>query len=193
VCEILACKQSDSRAKELLDVLWELHLWPGGSEIDDKIIEGLHHLAIQSGIESPRLAGFVAEKLWEMCFHLVGPHEVAMDRRDLGQVLKCLAALETVAEFNSMFGHGRRAADQIAKQAENFFELSLWYSQRRIANGVIRIYQKSLSECYHKKKLEFAYGSKRYRQSIKRVRRMLISRKPGWDYQKRRLAQLLSI
>ena len=66
-----------------------------------------------------------------MCFHFVGPDKVPMDRQDVEQVLRCVRELGTLASFNSEFGHGRKATDVISEQAENFFEIGLWYSRRQ--------------------------------------------------------------
>lgn len=63
ICHILACKKNSPRIEELLNILFELHLWRGGPEIDSKIVEGLHHLALMSGLSYPRIASLVAEKL----------------------------------------------------------------------------------------------------------------------------------
>ena len=87
VCQILASRNNISRVKELLSVLFELHLWRGGREINSKIIEGFHHLALMSGLEPKGLAWQLPEKLWEMCFHFVGPHEVQMTTVGKGRFL----------------------------------------------------------------------------------------------------------
>ncbi|MFQ5881126.1 MAG: hypothetical protein ACE5I9_01455 [Candidatus Methylomirabilales bacterium] len=179
--------------KELLDLLYELHLWRGNGEIEEKIIEGLRHLAVMSGLGSPRLAVMVAEKLWEICWHFAGPEHVPMNKRNLHMVLECVDALGTLASFNCEFGHGRKATEIIANQMENFFEVSLWYSKRRIANAVISTYHEALRACYTDSKLEFGYGRTRLRRSVRRIRRMLMEEQPSWRYQMRRLDQLLSI
>ena len=64
------------------------------------------------------ISSLVAEKLWEMCFHLVGPEYVAMDARDLQKVLDCITALRTLAAFNCEFGHGSVASRVIAEMSE---------------------------------------------------------------------------
>jgi hypothetical protein len=125
VCEILACEKNVNRANELLDLLYELNLWRGSRQLTSSIVEGLDHLAIMTGVSSSRLSGKVAETLWKVCWHFIGPHEVSMDRADLAIVLKCVDALGTLAEFNCMVGHGRKAATIIAEQLENYFNVGL--------------------------------------------------------------------
>lgn len=193
VCEILSYRQNNPRVKELLNLLYELHLWRGNREIDNKIIEGLHHLAIMSGLGSPTLAGMVAEKLWEMCWHFVGPKDVAMNSQDLFSVLDCVDALGTLASFNSEFGHGREAILVIAEQMENFFEIGLWYSKRGIVNAVIREYDKALRGCYTDNRLEFQYGRRILRRSVRRLQKILREQQSSWRHQSRRLQQVLSI
>lgn len=193
VCEILACEKNNRRAAELLGLLYELHLWRGNRDIDTKIIEGLRHLAVMSGLGSPRLAGMVAEKIWEMCHQFVGPRDVPMNRHDLKIVLSSVEALATLADFNCMVGHGRKAADIITKQMEAFFDVGIWYSKKSIVNALIAAYEKALRSCYLKGRLDFLYGRTTLRGSIRRVRQMLLDEKPEWRHQKRCLEHLLSI
>jgi len=193
VCEILGCRRNSPRTKELLDLLLELHIWRGNHEIDKKIIEGLHHLALMSGLGSPALASLVAEKLWEMCFHFVGPGYVAMTKNGLKQVLDCIQALSTLAEFNCEFGHGRKAIDSITEHGEDFFELGLWYNRRKIVNNVINLYRGALKACYTEGKLDFEYGRRSLRGSIRSLRKLVTEEQPTWSYQLGRLDTLMKI
>ena len=193
ICDILARQRNSPRVEELLNVLFELHLWRGGPEIDSKIVEGLHHLALMSGLSYPRIATMVAEKVWEMCFHFVGPEDVDMDKKDQKYVLECLDALETLGAFNSEFGHGRKAAQSIAESAENFFEIALWYDTKRVANAALRGYDKALCGCYEDGKLKFSFGRTALRRSLRKIRRLLNEQHPEWKYQSQRIDKLLTI
>ena len=56
VCSILGAKGNIRRQKELLDTMWELHLWRGTSELDRRIIQGLDHLALMASFDAnPRV------------------------------------------------------------------------------------------------------------------------------------------
>lgn len=193
ICEVLACRRNNPQIEKLLEVLFQIHLWRGSHEIDGKIIEGLHHLALMSGLSSPRLATLVSKKLWEMCFHFVGPEDVGMDKRDLAQVLECIDALGTLAQFNCEFGHGRKAIHSIAEHAENFFEVGLWYSKKRIANAVMRAYREALKGCYSDGQLGFAHGRTILRRSVRKLQKLLEEEQSAWAYQHRRLRELLSL
>jgi hypothetical protein len=192
ICEILAAKNDRKRAQELLDMLWELHLWRGGREIDAKILEGLKHLALMSGMGERVLAPLVAEKIWEMVFHFVGPQDVPMNAYDLRFVLDAIGALTTLAEFNCEVGHVRKAAETIAKQAENFFDVALWYNRREIGNAVVSLYEKGLKACFSEGgELEFAHGRTLLRRSLRRLRRTLSEERPEWNRQEHRINDLL--
>ena len=195
VCEILACRPNNPRIEELVDLLYQLHLWRGSREIDKKILDGLWHLAIQSGISSPRVASLVAEKLWQMCWHFVGPEYVPIGKHRLAHVLESVDALETLAMFNCGFGHGRKAVDTIVESAENFFEIGLWYSEKRIVNAAIRVYKEALEACHSNKdrKIEFTYGRRVLRRSVRTLQKLLEEEQAGWSYQRRRLQQLLTL
>lgn len=191
ICEILACEKNPNRAKELLELLYELHVWRGDREIDARIISGLHHLAVMTGLGSPTLATMVSEKLWQMCWQFVGPGDVPMTKRDLATVLECIDALETLATFNCEFGHGRKATESFIEQAQNFFEVGLWYSNRRIPNAVIRLYDKALKACYQDGRLSFRLGRTRLRRATRKLMAMLREEKPAWRYQAGKVAGIL--
>jgi len=192
VCEILACRKSNPRVEELLQLLWEIHLWRGSPAVDGKIIEGLHHLALMSGLGSSHLAPMVAEKLWEMCFHYVGPDKVKMDAQAMKKVIECIEALETLGSFNCEFGHGRNASKVIPRQLEHFLEIGIWYSRRRIVDAVITAYNKGLEACLEDGKLTFALGRKHIRDSARRMLSLLRREKAKWRPQQRRLEQILA-
>jgi hypothetical protein len=191
VCEILACEKNVARADELLDLLYELNLWRGSRQLTTSIVEGLHHLAIMTGLGSSRLSGKVAETLWKVCWHFVGPDRVSMNRTDLALVLDCVDALGTLAEFNCMMGHGQKAATTIAEQLENFFNVGVWYGQRRIVRAVTNACEEALHECYAQDRIDFMPGFKSLRQSMRKMCRALLKEQPGWQQESNRLERLL--
>jgi len=150
-------------------------------------------LALMSGLSSPRIAGMVAEKIWEMCCHFVGPEHVPMKHDGEKFVLNCIKALETLVEFNCEFGHGRKATDIIAEHAENFFEIGLWYARKRIVNTVLRAYEKAIDACYSEGKIEFNYGWTALRRSARRMRKMIEEEQSTWLRQSKRIDNLLKI
>jgi len=192
VCEILACDKNVARGSELLDLLYELNLWRGNRRLTSSIVEGLGHLALMTGLNSPRLSGKVAETLWKVCWHFVGPDKVSMSKADLALVLECVGDLGTLAEFNSMIGHGRNAATVIAEQLENYFSVGLWYGKRRIVNAVMKACDSGIQECYAQDKVDFAPGLKSLKRSVRKMHRALVQEQPGWQEQHRRLEQLMA-
>lgn len=194
VCEILASKPTNPRIEELFNVLYELHLWRGSVEINKKIIEGFEHLAIMGSFGSPRIIKLVAENIWQMCWHFVGPEYVpSMSERDVAQVTDCIGVLETLAEFNCEYGHRKKAMNSITDSAENFFEIGLWYSKKRIVNEVIHIYEKAIESCYSEGHLEFAYGRRVLRRSVRKLQRMFGDEHLIWPHQHHRIQEILTL
>jgi hypothetical protein len=191
VCEILACEKDAVRAAQLLDVLYELNLWRGSRRITGSVVGGLHHLAMMTGLGSPRLSGKVAETLWKVCWHFVGPDRVSMGKNGLALVLECVDALGTLAEFNCMIGHGQTAATIVAEQLENFFRVGLWYGERRIVDAVTRACEEARRACYAQSRVDFRPRLTTLRRSARRTRRELIRERPSWRYQVRRLGRFL--
>lgn len=191
VCEILACERDIKRASQLLDLLYELSLWRGNRQVTSSIVEGLGHIAVMAGLGIPRLSGKVAETLWKVCWHFVGPDRVSMGKGDLVLVLECVDGLRTLAEFNCMMGHGRGAATTIAGQLENFFRVGLWYKSRRILNAVTRALEEARLGCYTGPRIDFMPGLSSLRRSARKMRRELIREQPTLSNQIRRIERFL--
>jgi hypothetical protein len=191
VCEILACEKNVLRANELLSLMYELNLWRGSRQVTSSIVDGLHHLAVMTGLGVPRLSGKVAETLWKVCWHFIGPDRVPMSKADLEVVLECVDALGTLAEFNCMMGHGKKAAIIISEQLENYFRVGLWYGKRQIVNAVTKASEEAMGECYTQNKVDFRPGLNSLKQSVQRMGRALTKAQPRWRRQSRRLSHLL--
>jgi hypothetical protein len=194
VCEILASKNDIRRVRNLLLVLYELRLWRGGSEVNKKIIEGLAHLATMSGLDSNSLGGEVAATIYQICWHFAGPHLVSMENAEAKEVLGCIDALNTLFFFTCGHGHRQNNIRKIILSAEQFFQIGLWYSNRRIVNEVIKGYEEALDACYSdKEQLEFRFGLQSIHASAIRIRKNLLKIKPQWSDELGRLEKIVKV
>jgi hypothetical protein len=180
ICRILACGKEKRRQEELLDTLYELHLWRGDKVIDAKIIDGMQHLAIMSGLSYPGLVELLAEKAWEMCWEFVGPDDVGMDKKDEKRVVKCADIIETLAEFNCEFAKGKKATVMISRSAERLFEIGVWYSKKSIVKAVLDAYEKGLDGCMEDRRIKFRSGYMILRSSLLRLSRYVEPDKSVW-------------
>jgi len=191
VCEILASGSNKSKVEELFNILYELHLWRGNREIDSKILEGFEHLAIMSGLASPRIADLLADKIWEMCWHFVGPEDVPMNKTDEKYIIRCIGVLETLADFNSEFARGRKVAESISKSNENLFEVGIWYSKKQIGKAALKVYEEGLKGSFENGKMKFPSGYKILRKSLLKLQGFIDENKNKWkeilDYRKKLL------
>ena len=181
ICDILACAESNvKRAKESLNLIWELHLWRGNEALDKRIIQGLEHLALMVGLSYPKLADHVAETIWLMCCHFIGPKDVPLGRGGKVRMLKCIDALKTLLTFSC--GHSRKkyAINKISKQALEFFEMGIWYRQEDISRSVVRAFRDALKECYEGKKLEYRAGRNTLLKHLKSADNILNKHRPKW-------------
>lgn len=190
ICEILAVKNI-KRAQELFDLLFELHLYRGFSELDKKIIEGLQHLSLQAGLTSARLSELVADTIWMMCFHYVGPKEVPITKSGKDYVFSCMNALDTVGDYTSAYVRKRRATQAYCDNIWNFFEISIWYNWKALANKIIDSIENSLNSCSYGKKLEYPEGKKMIKRFIKKMIMTLTNERPTWRLQLKDLNNLL--
>lgn len=166
ICQILAAPDA-ARRKELLEVIYNLHLWRGTPQIDRQIVEGMGHLAVMSGLSMPGLAKQLAAKVWEMCWHFVGPHQVKMDRRGASQVVRYADVVESLVSFNCLMQQHLGVLKTTLGTAENLFDVALWYKNAKIAVAVLNIYKEALRACQSGEPQEFPLGAMTLRRSAK--------------------------
>src|SRR5262249_28300966 len=132
VCQILSTPDH-ARRKELLEVLYNIHLWRSTPKIDKQIIGGFGHLAVMSGLSIPSLAKELAEKTWQLCWHFVGPHHMSMDKSGERFVIQCVDVVESLANFNCIVEQNLPALKAALASAETFFDVAIWYKRKAIA------------------------------------------------------------
>jgi hypothetical protein len=179
ICQILATPDH-ARRKELLEVIYNLHLWRGTRQIDKQIIEGFGHLAVMSGLDMPRLAKELASKVWELCWHLAGPHQVKMDRTDSTLVVRCADVVESLVSFNCLMQKHLGVLKATLDTAENLFDVAVSYKNEGIAIAVLKIYTGGLKACATEGTQEFPQGCNLLRRSAKLLRRRLKSSGLKW-------------
>jgi hypothetical protein len=190
ICQILAA-QEHARRKELLDLLVQLHLWRGTPKIDKQIVEGFGHLAVMSGLGIPRLARVLAVKTWELCWHFVGPHQVAMDSSDMSLVIASADVIESLASYNCIDAKNVAVLNAALATAEKMFDIALWYKREKIARAVLLIYAESLKCCSIEEQVEFAEGKRALLNSARRIARKLRDSHLKWLTVDRKLRQIV--
>jgi hypothetical protein len=180
ICEILVLDPRSERIVTLFRLLYELYLWRGSRRLAGALLDGVGHLAIMGGLGADHVAKHIPDFLWRMCWHFVGPDRVTMSRQDVAQVRRCIDVMETLAEFNCSWGHGRATIAAITASTERLFEVSLWYSDAGIARRIISLYKKALKACGDTEGAPFGYGHARLWRSIRCLRQLLKEEKPKW-------------
>ena len=173
----------------LFKLLYELNLWRGTAEIRRKLIEGMGHLAIMTGLSDDLKSKHIPEFLWETCWHFVGPDEIPMDREDVAHMKRCLDVMETLAEFSCQYERGRETIGNVTSNTENLFEIALWYSNEVLADKTVGIYEKAMKACKSEKVL-FTHGLRSLHASANRMLKTLHEQKPRWRSIETRLRAL---
>lgn len=186
VCDVLASDKDVGRARRLLNIMYELHLWRGNREIERRLIDGLHHLATMTGLSKSSVAPLVADKIWDFCWQYAGPRDVPMSQADQRDVLACIRALSTLTEFNCFSGHSRRTVESAVDAAEEFFQLGLRYRRRQILDAVIWMYR-ALKGCG-----DFKYGATRLRRSLRYLGKLLDDQGKDRSLHRRAINRLLA-
>jgi hypothetical protein len=179
ICQILATRD-DARRKELLEIIYNLHLWRGTPRIQKQIVEGFGHLAVMSGLSMPGLAKELAHKIWQICWHFVGPHQVRMDRTGASLVVQCADVTESLASFNCLMLQNIGVLRATLTTAENLFDVALWYKNERIARAVLKIYTEALRATRNGEPKDFPLGSNALRKSSRALARKVKSSGLRW-------------
>src|SRR5260370_17478654 len=186
ICQVLATP-NDARRKELLEVIYNLHLWRGTPQIDRQIVEAFTHLAFINRLDMPRLAKQLAMYVWQMCWHFIGPHQVKMDQIDTSLVVRCADVIESLASYNCLMQQHLGALKTALGTAENLFDVALWYKSEKIAIAVLNIYKEALSACQSGGPKEFPLGGSTLRRSAKVLARKLEDSGTKWPKANRML------
>jgi hypothetical protein len=179
ICQILATSDH-ARRKELLELIYHLHMWRGTPGLDKQIIEGFGHLAVMSGLGMPRLARELARKVWELCWHFVGPHQVKMDRIGFKLVVRCADVVESLASYNCIMERNLDALRATLDTAKNLFDVAISYKNEKIAIAVLKTHTEALKACQHLEEVEFRGGTSMLRKSAKVLDQQLTNSGLKW-------------
>lgn len=138
VVDILSSADDLGRARRLLQMLYEIHLWRGEAAIEKNIVVGLQHLATMTGLSSPAAATLVIETTWQLCWHLVGPDRVPLSRIDETTMLGCIDATERAGIYNIWGAGDHKVTKAVSAHLLKFFSIALAYRSPRTAERVIR-------------------------------------------------------
>lgn len=106
----------------------------------------------------PHLAKELAYKVWELCWHFIGPHQVKMDQTGTQLVVRCADVVESLATYNCLMEKNPRVLRATLGTAENLFDVAMWYKNEKIAVAVLKIYREALNACRHMEGVEFRLG-----------------------------------
>jgi hypothetical protein len=191
ICEAIAT-ESTKRAHAILDILYELHVYRG-EDVDNKILEGLKHLAVMSGLSPSPLAATVAELSWQLNWHFVGPEDVPMRASDSRRVRRTVDILAVLGEFGCEFNRRRKVIVALADALENYLSMAVWYLDQNIAERVRLAYERALGACASEGKTPYKTGYNVLHASLARVLLLLEGTPHAWDAQRTRLTTLFEL
>jgi hypothetical protein len=126
-----------------------------------------------SGLSMPGLARELALKVWQMCWHLVGPHQTRMDRISANLVVRSADVIESLASYNCLMQQHIGALKTSLGTAENLFDVAMWYKNEKIARAVLNIYSEALRACQSGEPKEFPLGVSSLQRSAKMLAQKL--------------------
>jgi hypothetical protein len=144
-CEYLALPIGDRRGDVLLGQLSHLHDWRGSREVDEKIIEGIEHVALVAGADAQSEKTLVLpDLLLRLCWQYVGPTQAPMDEAGKAHVLHCVGTLATLLATNATLGRQTTVHTMAATGCEGFVRLGILYHDHDIVSAVVDAYESGL-------------------------------------------------
>jgi hypothetical protein len=137
VTDILASEGDVRRQRRLLDQLYQIHLWRGETLVRRNIVAGLGHLAVMAGLGGRALALMVAEKTWEICWHLAGPREVPWSAGDAQLVAGAVNAAGSVGHFNAFGDIDPTVGKAVCNALHNLALVGVAYKKRNVVDRVL--------------------------------------------------------
>jgi len=130
---ILSLKDTDRRVKEAFDYFDQLVVeeFISGLNIRVVLLDAYSDLAVQT-VDAIAVPRRLAESLWGLLLHLIGPDEVRMTAKDKKVFSECVKVFETLGVYAGEFGGGVPVIRAVCQQMYEFAEIASWY---RFASG----------------------------------------------------------
>lgn len=180
VCEILAMDDGDPRIGEKLGTLHQLSIIVGCT---DEILDSLFHLAVQSSMSQKQTAAMLANLIYELFFHFVGPDMVSLGSDDESRLQRGVELLGTIGHFNGEFSKDMEVIQAVCDNLYKMCEIAVWYDLEKIGALVISKLQKTKESCliaYENIEKPLAVGAEYAEQTTKRIRELTRKRSIDW-------------
>jgi len=143
-CEILAMDDGDPRIGEKLRTLHQLNTIVGCT---DEILDSFFHLAIQSSMSQKQTAVMLANHIYQLFFHFVGPDTISLGSGDESHLKQGVELLGTIGHFNGEFSKDMEVIEAVCDNLYNMCEIAVWYNLEEIGALVISKLQKTRESC----------------------------------------------
>lgn len=179
-CEILAMEDGDPRIGEKLGTLHQLSIIAG---CRGEILDALFHLAIQSSMSQKQTAAMLAELIYELFYHFVGPDTIALGRDEMKHLEEGIELLGTIGHFNGEFSKDIEVIRAVCDNLYNMFEIATWYNLENIGTLVISKLQKTRESCliaYEETEKPLIKGAQYVDKTIKRIQKLIQKQSIDW-------------
>ncbi len=179
-CEILAMDDGDPRIGEKLGTLSHLNIIVGCT---DEILDTFFHLAILSSMSQKQTAAMLANCIYELFPHLVGPDMVPLGPDDESRLERSVGLLGTIGQFNGEFSKDVEVIQAVCDNLYNVCEIAVWYNLEKIGALIISKLEKTKDSCliaYEDKEEPLTTGAQYADQTIKRIHELIRERSINW-------------
>jgi len=129
---------------ERLEYLYQLHMLEGYTP---EILESIEHIIILPSITNKNKPSKIAEKMYEFCWHLVGPDKIPIDKEDILNLKTIIRILSSIGNFSGEFNRNFKTIKNVAKSFEFILNVSIWYNLEEIASISIDEIKKVKKAC----------------------------------------------
>lgn len=123
--EIVALKDNDTEGiRQRLDFLHTLYLMEGYTE---QILRDLDHVVVMPALSDQNKASLIADKVHEFFYHLVGPDEVTIKKKDISNLELAIEIIGTIGHFSGEFNKSRKVIKSVSKAFGDLWNIFIWY------------------------------------------------------------------
>jgi hypothetical protein len=124
----------------------------------------------------------LAKHIYEYFVSLVGPKEVAMGKRDVGDLKTAIEILRAIGTFSAEFNKSISVLRSCSESLQNFFDIALWYDRELIAIDIIKSFNEISDTCtvVYEREKPLVQGVSEIKKTKKILRDKVVEERPKW-------------
>jgi len=179
--EIVALKDNDMEGiHQRLDFLHTLYLLEGYTE---QILRDLDHIVVMPALSDQNKASLIADKIHEFFYHLVGPDQVKIKKKDINNLELAIEIIGTIGRFSAEFNKSRKVIKSVSSALGDLWNILVWYDLESHALKVLEQIDEISKACkivYEEDEEPLTSGIDELSKLRRELKTITIEEQPKW-------------